>query len=99
MSLIISLDKRKVVGRHKIDCFALSAAILQVEYVTTMAFGIALLWPHVISWCNPFCASKKGGMGEVGGFHHGVPCTWELPWLAIEQPWWALTGPFLTLLT
>ena len=46
-----------------------------------------------------FCASKKGGMGEVGGFHHGVPCTWELPWLAIEQLWSALAGPFLTLLT
>ena len=34
-----------------------------------------------------FCASKKGGMrgGEVGGFQLGVPCTWQLPWLAVEK--------------
>ena len=53
------------------------------------------------------CASKKGGIGrgsrdnakgEVSGFQHGVPCTWQLPWLAIEKPWSALTGPFFTLL-
>ena len=45
-----------------------------------------------------FCASKKVGMGKVGGFQHGVPCTWQLPWLAVEKPWSALAGPFLTLL-
>ena len=28
-----------------------------------------------------FCASKKGGIGEVDGFQHGVPCTWQLAWL------------------
>ena len=90
MSLIICLEEQKVVGRHQIDYLALSAAILQVQYVTKWHFGIALLWLHVISWYNPFyrfCASKKGGMGEVGGFHREVPCTWELPWLAIEQLW------------
>ena len=28
----------------------------------------------------------------MGGFQHGVP------WLAVEKPWSALAGPFLTLL-
>ena len=45
-----------------------------------------------------FCASKKGGIGEVGGFQLRVPCTWQLPWLAVEKRWSALAGPFLTLL-
>ena len=39
-----------------------------------------------------FCASKKGGMGGVGGFQLGVPCTWQLPWLAVEKPWSALAS-------
>ena len=43
-------------------------------------------------------ASKKGGIRGGGGFQHRVPCTWQLPWLAREQPWSALAGPFLTLL-
>ena len=33
-----------------------------------------------------------------GRFRHRVPCTWKLPWLAIEWPWSALAEPFLTLL-
>ena len=37
-----------------------------------------------------FCAGKKG---QKGGFNTG----W-LPWLAVEQPWSALAGQFLTLL-
>ena len=36
--------------------------------------------------------------GGVGGFQHGMPCTWQLPWLAVEWPWSAPTGPFLTFL-
>ena len=27
-----------------------------------------------------------------------MPCTCRLPWLAVEWPWSALAGPFLTLL-
>ena len=34
----------------------------------------------------------------MGRFQHGVPCTWQLPWLAVVKPWSALAGPFLTLL-
>ena len=34
-----------------------------------------------------FCASKKGGIGGGGWVHPGVPCTWQLPWLAREEPW------------
>jgi len=34
----------------------------------------------------------------MGGFHPGVPCTWQLPWLAREEPWLAVAGPFLVLL-
>ena len=35
-----------------------------------------------------FALAKKGG--EVGGLQRGVPCTWQLPWLAVEKPWSAL---------
>ena len=35
----------------------------------------------------------------MGGFQHGVLCTWQLPWLAVEKPWPALAGPFLSFLT
>jgi len=45
-----------------------------------------------------FCASKKGGIGGGGWVHPGVPCTWQLPWLAREEPWSAVAGPFFTLL-
>ena len=45
-----------------------------------------------------FALAKKAGQVEVGGFQHGVLCTWQLPWLAVEKPWSALAGPFLTLL-
>ena len=45
-----------------------------------------------------FVLAKKARYGEVGRFQHGVPCTWQLPWLAIQKPWLALAGPFLTLL-
>ena len=33
-----------------------------------------------------FALGKKVGYGEVGRFQHGVLCTWQLPWLAIEKP-------------
>ena len=46
-----------------------------------------------------FCVSKKCGIREVGVFQQGVLCTWQLPWLAIEKPWSALAGPFLSFLT
>ena len=39
-----------------------------------------------------------GGIGKVGKFQHGILCTWQLPWLAVEQCWLALAGPLLTLL-
>ena len=30
-----------------------------------------------------FCASKQGGVGEVGGHSHNMPCTiWQLSWQA-----------------
>ena len=45
-----------------------------------------------------FVLAKKVGQGEVAGFQHGVLCTWQLAWLAVEKPWSALAGPFLTLL-
>ena len=38
-----------------------------------------------------FCASKKGGIGGGGWVHPGVLCTWQLPWLAREEPWSAVT--------
>jgi len=37
------------------------------------------------------------GWGEVGRFQHGLPCTWQLPWLGVEKPWSALSWPFLSL--
>ena len=33
-----------------------------------------------------FVLAKKVGWGEVGGFQHGVLCTRQLPWLAVEKP-------------
>ena len=43
-----------------------------------------------------FCASRKGGTGEVGGFQHWAQVTWLLLGIAIESPWSALGGPFLS---
>ena len=34
----------------------------------------------------------------MGGFQRGVPCTWQLPWLAVEKPWSALHGLSISLL-
>ena len=44
-----------------------------------------------------FCAIV--GCGEVGGFQHGVLCTWQLPGLAVEKPRSSLAGPLLLFLT
>ena len=41
---------------------------------------------------------QKGGIGGGGWVHREVPCTWQLPWLAREEPWSAVAGPFLALL-
>ena len=27
--------------------------------------------------------AERVGQGEVGGFQHGMLCTWQLPWLAV----------------
>ena len=35
----------------------------------------------------------------MGGFQHGMPCTWQLPWLAVEKSWLALGWLFLSFLT
>ena len=37
--------------------------------------------------------AKKVG-GGVGGFQRGMPCTWQLPWLAVEKPWLEHFSPF-----
>ena len=37
----------------------------------------------------------KLSLGDMGRFQHRVPCTWYLPWLAVNMPWSALPGPFL----
>ena len=42
-----------------------------------------------------FSLAKKVGWG--GGQAVDVLCTWQLPWLAVEQPWSALAEPFLSL--
>ena len=47
---------------------------------------------------DKFCASKIGGIGGGGWVHHRVPCTWQLPWLATEEPWSAVARQFLALL-
>ena len=36
------------------------------------------------------------GQGEVGGFQHWAQVTWLLLGLAVESPWSALGGPFLS---
>ena len=55
-----------------------------------------MLSVSVICFEERFCASKKVGKGEVDGFQHRVPCTWQLPCLAVENLGVALPGPFLT---
>ena len=35
----------------------------------------------------------------MGGHSYEVPCAWQLSWLAVERPWSALAGPFLSFLT
>ena len=42
-----------------------------------------------------FALVKKVGYGELGGFQHRVACKWQLPWLAVENPWLAPAGSFL----
>ena len=44
-----------------------------------------------------FALAKMVGLGEVGGFQHGMAYTWQLPWLAVEKPWLAPACPFLSL--
>ena len=55
------------------------------------------LWPHVISWRNPFedrfCASKKGGIGG-GGWVSAL----DAVHMAVEKPWSALAWAFLSFL-
>ena len=58
-----------------------------------------MLSDGVICFEYRFCATKKDGIGGGGWFQHGVPCTWQLPWLAVEKLWSALAGPFLSFLT
>ena len=41
-----------------------------------------------------FCASRKGGTGEVGGCTALAHSAWRLLQLAIERAWSALDGPF-----
>ena len=43
-------------------------------------------------------ANAKSERWNGGRFQHGVPDTWQLPWLAVEWPWLPLAGPFLMLL-
>jgi len=43
-----------------------------------------------------FCASRKSGTGEVGGFEPWAQETWLLLGLAVESPWSALGWPFLS---
>ena len=45
-----------------------------------------------------FALAKKVGKGEVGVHSHDMLCTWQLPWLAVEQLWLALAGPLFNLL-
>ena len=49
---------------------------------------------HLLVLSSSCCVSQH----EPQILHHGVPCTWQLPWLAREEPWLAVAGPFLTLL-
>ena len=39
---------------------------------------------------------KKGGIVEVDGHSHDLPCTWWVSWLAVQKPWSALAWPFLS---
>ena len=64
--------------------------------MTSSEFG-RMLSVGAIHFEDRFCASKKGGIGGGGWVHPRVPCTWQLPWLAREEPWLAVAGLFLAL--
>ena len=53
-----------------------------------------MLSVDAISFEDRFCASKRGGVGRGGRVSAWVTvsCTWQLPWLAVEQPWSALAA-------
>jgi len=40
--------------------------------------------------------AERVGQGEVGGFQHWAQVTWLLVGIAVESPWSALGGPFLS---
>ena len=44
-----------------------------------------------------FALAKK--VGEAGRFQHRVLCIWQLPCLAVEEPWSALAWTFLSFVT
>ena len=46
---------------------------------------VRMLSVGAIRFEDRFCLAKKAGQREVGGFQHGVLCTWQLPWLAVEK--------------
>ena len=57
-----------------------------------------MLSVSTICFEDRFCASKKGGIGEGGWVSAQGAIHMAAAWLAVEEPWLALAGPFLTLL-
>ena len=49
---------------------------------------------QLIRFDDRFCASRKGGQGEVGGCTTLGDSAWRLLQLPIENAWSALDGPF-----
>ena len=67
-----------------------SHPVLSIK-VSLVPFG-CMLSVGTIHFEDRFCASKKGGMGEVDGHIQDMPCTWRLPWLPVEQTALVSTG-------
>ena len=62
--------------------------LVVVMFTFTLACNFdCMLSVGAIRFEDRFCASRKGGTGEVGGHSHDMPCTWRLSWLAVEKPW------------
>ena len=56
------------------------------------------LWCHFQQclWDLDSAPAERVGKGEVGGFQPWAQVAWLLLGLAIESPWSALGGPFLS---
>ena len=70
-------------------CYQLLQSVLKIGFALANKCGVA---GGVIGGGG----IGGGGIGKVSKFQHRILCTWQLPWLTVEQCWLALAGPLLS---